>query len=278
MLRPKISIKDGLCLLLVIISFGLVVRFYYPLNSLINEEDFVLDERAPIIYPYIAMIIDNRKTSQLVTAVLNILEHIPSDWKIQIFTLDEHWPFYQRSSLASFIRTNRIFMTPIDFSHRDLPDQDFINLYLTSPSLWHRVRGEKVLFFQTDSVICSNSSYKLTDFLHYDFIGAPRQKGGCSNGGFSIRTRSKTLSLLESSRGEFPLHGLNEDDCFSTNLRQFGGFVAPIRIAKTFAMESIYHPRAFAVHKSRDARPAKKIVLRVCAECAEAKRLFSECG
>src|SRR5207237_3660690 len=101
--------------------------------------------------------------------VLNFLQHIPIDLKVQIFTHDENWPFYKQSRLSSFIKNNRVFMTPINFPRNNMTGGDFINLYLTSPSLWRQVQGDKVLYFQVDAVICSNSSYKLTDFLHYDF-------------------------------------------------------------------------------------------------------------
>lgn len=274
MLRKRSFNRCLLCLLPLIIGAILFTKFY---KLPVDEQKSDTSQLPPPLYPYIAVIIDSRATSQLVTAVLNILQHIPADWKVQIFTLDEHWPFYEKTSLQPFIKNERVFMTPIDFPKNNLPDQDYINLYLTSPSLWRRIRGEKVLYFQTDSAICSNSSYKLTDFLHYDFIGAPWKEGGCCNGGFSIRSRTKTLLFLESNRPPFPLHEINEDGWFVNNFRRFGGFVAPVSVAKTFSMESIYHPGVFAVHRSRDARPEKEDVLRTCAECPEARTIFYEC-
>ena len=274
MLRKKSRNRYLLCILPLIISAIFLTRSY---NVPIDESDSKISNYPPPIYPYIALIIDSRATSQLVSAVLNVLQHIPEDWKVQLFTLEQHGPFYEKTSLEPFIKDGRVFITPIDFPKNNLPDQDYINLYLTSPTLWRRVQGEKVLYFQTDSAICSNSSYKLTDFLHYDFIGAPWKDGGCCNGGFSIRSRTKTLLFLESNHAPFPLHEINEDGWFVDNLRRLGGLVAPIPIAKTFSMESIYHPGVFAVHKSRDARPAKEDVLRICAECPESRDIFDEC-
>ena len=260
--------------LLIIFSFVFITH-----SSLrdITRWNFSVNEHPTTIYPYIAVIVDDRATIQLVTAVLNVLQHIPSDWKVQIFTLDEHWPFYQQSPLASFIRSNRIFMTPIDFPRNNRSGADFINLCLTSPSLWRQVQGEKVLLFQIDSAICSNSSYKLTDFLHYDFIGAPWKEGGCCNGGFSIRTRSKTLLLLESEFGRYPLHQLHEDGWFTNNLRRFGGVVAPISVAKTFSVETIYHYRPFAVHKPYLRFLGRENMNRLCNECPETKTISTAC-
>jgi hypothetical protein len=52
-------------------------------------------------YRYIALIADDRATVSLVNAVLNVLQHIPSAWKVQIMTPEEHWLFYRRSGLVS---------------------------------------------------------------------------------------------------------------------------------------------------------------------------------
>jgi hypothetical protein len=237
-----------------------------------------ISQHSTNIYPYIAVIIDDRATPKLVTVVLNVLQHLPSDWKVQIFTHNEHWPYYQQSALGSFIRNNSVFITPIDFERKNRSGADFINLYLTSTSFWRRVQGEKVLYFQIDSAICSNSSYKITDFLHYDFIGAPWKVGGCCNGGFSIRSRTKTLLLLESEHGRYPLHQINEDGWFTNNIRHFGGIVAPIPVAKTFSVETIYHPRSFAVHKPHSGWIGKETMTRLCDECPEVRTISRECA
>lgn len=263
------------CFSVVCLCFSIFFLYYFSTST--PRLHFDTLQHPTNIYPYIAVIIDDRATVQLVTVVLNVLQHIPSDWKVQIFTLNQHWPFYQRSSLAPFIRSNRIFMTPIDFPRNNRSGADFINLFLTSPSLWLRVQGEKVLFFQIDSAICSNSSYKLTDFLHYDYIGAPWKVGGCCNGGFSIRSRTKTLLLLESEHGRYPLHQINEDGWFANNLPRFGGIVAPISVAKTFSVETLYHPRPFAVHNPRNDYLSPEDMKRICDECPEARNITVHC-
>jgi hypothetical protein len=260
--------------------FGLLVTFacisafisYYYLYNVIRF-DFNRSEHPTTIYPYIAFIIDDRATPKLVTVVLNVLQHIPTDWKVQIFTHDKSWSFYKQSALSPFILSNRVFMTSINFPRNNMSGDDFINLYLTSPSLWRHVHGEKALYFQIDSVICSNSSYKLTDFLHYDFIGAPWSVGGCCNGGFSIRSRAKTLQLLESGQVHYPLGRIHEDGWFTNNLPRVQGIVAPISIAKTFSVETIYHPRPFAVHKPLIRFLGKENMIRLCNECPEVRTI-----
>jgi hypothetical protein len=267
--------KYCLCLLVSFIclfAFGSYYYLYYVTRSSSN-----VSELPATIYPYIALIIDDRATQKVVTAVINVLQHIPIDWKVQIFTHNEHWSFYKQSSLSPFIMNNRVFMTPINFPRNNMSGTDFINSFLTSPSLWHRVQGDKVLYFQIDSTICSNSSYKVTDFLHYDFIGAPWSFGGCCNGGFSIRSRTKTLRLLESGQAHHPSPQTHEDDWYTRNLPTFGGIIAPIPIAKRFSVETIYYPRPFAVHKPRIKYLGRENLDRICNECPETRTISSDC-
>jgi hypothetical protein len=234
-------------------------------------------QNVPIIYPYIAFIVDDRATQQLVDVVINVLQYIPNDWKVQIFTHIQNWPFYKESFLSPFIKNNRVFMMPIDFPRNNMSGADFINLFLTSVSLWRRVQGDKALYFQIDSVICSNSSYKLTDFLQYDFVGAPWIVGGCCNGGFSIRSRTKILQMLESGKVHYPLHRINEDGWYTRNLPRFNGTVAPVHIARTFSVETIYHSRPFAVHNPRLTTIGRANMNRLCNDCPETKIVFSDC-
>ena len=200
-------------------------------------------------YPYIALIIDDRASEQVVRVVQNILQHIPIDWKVQMIIPKEHWSFYNTSALSSFIRSNRVFMTSLVFPRADFTGAEFINLLLTSASLWHQVQGEKILYFQFDSVVCSNSPYNLSQFLEYDFIGAPWRNGKCCNGGLSLRSRTKMIEMYESGRAPFPLHETNEDIWLMRHLASFSGRIAPAHIAQMFSVETVYHPRPWAVHK-----------------------------
>ena len=257
-----------ICLFLVLISrieYG-TLRIYFHLPSSDTG-----------IYPYIAVIVDDRATPLLVNAVLNVLQNIPIDWKVQIFTDPKIWPYYQTSSLASFINQNRVFLTPLPFLRNNRPGDDFINLLLTSVALWRLIQGEKVLYFQIDSVICSNSLYNLSEFLQYDFIGAPWKAGGCCNGGFSIRSRTKTLQLLEHGGYRFSLHEINEDGWFTDNLRRFNAKIAPIDVARKFSVETIYHSRPFAVHKPYVDDIGKVNMTRLCLECPETSRIYANC-
>ncbi|CAF1521101.1 unnamed protein product, partial [Rotaria sordida] len=101
--------------------------------------------------------------------------------------------------------------------------------------------------------MCSNSPHKITDFLQYDFIGAPWDPSWfgpsehlVGNGGFSLRSRSKILALLSVS----PWHKETQEDVwYSLNLHRVNGLIAPVNIAKTFSVETVYYESPLAVHR-----------------------------
>ena len=141
-----------------------------------------------------------RTTDRIISVVQNVNQHIPITWPIQIFHGKENENFIKTSTLAPLIASGKIFLTLINTRY----DKDQINRLLTDANFWKQIPGEKILFFQTDSIMCSNSPHKITDYLQYDYIGAPWNPAWypfnktylVGNGGFSLRSRSKILALL----------------------------------------------------------------------------------
>ncbi|CAF1093316.1 unnamed protein product [Rotaria magnacalcarata] len=271
----KIFNKYYLWFLTFILTFAIIL-FRKKLSSPLQCNLHLIDNYTSK-YPYIALIIDDRTSQELVNAVINILQHIPTDWKIQIITPVQNWSYYNASSLYSLIVNGRVCMTSLDFPRVDFTGSEYINLLLTSASLWDQVQGEKILYFQTDSVICSNSSYKLIDFLQYDFIGAPWHSGGCCNGGFSLRSRRKMLQLFNSDLDRYRLHETNEDVWLSRNLPRVNAHIASTAVAKQFSVESIYHPRPFAVHKPNFQVLGSLNMKYLCNDCPEVRTISSHC-
>lgn len=262
----------------VLISFVCFIIIIVTRNSsIVTPLGSNLSKNYVSKYPYIALIVEDRAIEQVIHSILNVLPHIPVEWKVQMIVPFEHWSFYNSSSLSSLISMGRIFMTPLHFPRVDFTGSEFINLLLTSASFWHEVQGEKILYFQIDSVICSNSSYKLSDFLEYDFIGAPWPDGGCCNGGFSLRSRRKMLEVYERVDSRYRLHQTNEDVWLYWNLPRVNGRIAPNSVAKKFSVESIYHPRPFAVHKPNIGRLGLANMQRLCNDCLEIKTISSLC-
>ena len=254
-----------------------MVVLYYHLYAA-NQHDSDISSKYPSRYPYIALIVDDRASEEVIRAVANILLHIPADWKVQMIIPVDHWSYFNISSLRSQITHGRVFMTALDFPRVDFTGSEYINLLLTSASLWHQVQGEKILYFQIDSVLCSNSPYNLSQFLQYDFVGAPWTNGRCCNGGLSLRSRSRMLQMFESDGARYRLHETNEDVWLARNLPRFNGLIAPVDIARQFSVESVYHPRPFAVHKPNYENLGPENMKNLCRDCPEVKTISSRCS
>lgn len=146
---------------------------------------------------------------------------------------------------------NRFDVTDIIFRHekfipktwrlRWIDDKSIKTIYdynklLTSREFWEKRKGDKVLIFQSDSMLLRNG---IEDFLQYDYVGAPfkfQEHGG--NGGLSLRSRDAMLWCIEQKEWN-PLLG-NEDVYFSNILKDSHFKLAPRIVCEKFSVESIY--------------------------------------
>ncbi|CAF3698472.1 unnamed protein product [Rotaria sordida] len=224
--------------------------FLYHQEQIITNTTLSINTSSLPFYPYIAVLVEFRTVDHIIAIVHNVNHHIPSTWPIQIFHGKDNEDFIKNSTLAPLIASGKIFLTFMD----QVYDRARTNQLLTNPIFWQCVRGEKILFFQIDSVMCSNSPHKITDFLQYDYIGAPwdlsffsfNKQYRVGNGGFSLRSRSKILALLAliSYDSRIP-----EDVWYAQNLHRVNGSIPSIEIAKTFSVESMYYARPLGVHR-----------------------------
>ncbi|CAF1564140.1 unnamed protein product [Rotaria magnacalcarata] len=223
-------------------------------------------------YSNIAVLVDFRTADRILTIVHNVNRHIPSSWPIQIFHGKENQYFIKNSTLAPLIASGKIFLTLME----EVYDRGRTNELLTDPKFWQRVRGEKILLFQIDSAMCSNTPHKITDFLQYDYVGAPWDPSWFAynkaylvgNGGFSLRSRSKILALLALTKYDFKMP---EDVWYAQNLHRVNGSIASVEIAKTFSVESMYYERPLGVHRF----PLRcSVQTKLFAICPEAKMVM----
>ncbi|CAF1137194.1 unnamed protein product [Rotaria magnacalcarata] len=218
-------------------------------------------------YPCIAVMVEFRAVDHIVTVVHNVNQHIPSSWPIQIFHGKENQYFIKNSTLAPLIASGKIFLTLME----EVYGRSRTNELLTDPKFWQRVRGEKILLFQIDSAMCSNSPHKITDFLQYDYIGAPWDPSWyplnkaylVGNGGFSLRSRSKILALLALIKYDFKMP---EDVWYAQNLHRVNGSIPSVEIAKTFSVESMYYERPLGVHRFPSHCKFRRDLAKTCPE------------
>ncbi len=132
--------------------------------------------------------------------VENIVDNIPQNWVIQVFYTGNGQSLKGitvNRGLQKHLDTGKLVLTTI-------PDEIWQTKrkryqLMTERWLWANMLADKVLIFGGSAVICSNSPYRITDFLHFDYIGAPWKafKGVGGEGGISVRNRQLMLRVID---------------------------------------------------------------------------------
>jgi hypothetical protein len=177
---------------------------------------------------------------------------------------------------------------------------DLANQVMISESLLRAIPSEHFLVFQTDGLACRPLAQgELAALLKYDFWGAPWRwdpmgftlfglnllpssraaVGG--NGGFSFRTRSTVLRILEEDKRrqwfDAPLNqgGSDFEDLYlARRVQGVGGRLPPMELAQAFAVESMLPPpsvRPLGYHKPWMylSEVDLRALVRVCPTIAE---------
>ncbi|CAF3571361.1 unnamed protein product [Rotaria sp. Silwood1] len=232
--------------ILIIYHYFIYRQNFFNLKQLNQFEKFSSKD----FYPCIAIIVEFRTTDKIISVVHNVNYHIPITWPIQIFHGITNENFIRNSTLSSLISSGKIILTLM----KEIYDRSRTNILFTDAKFWKKVRGEKILLFQIDSIMCSNSPHKIIDYLQYDYVGAPwdiswytdDRKYLVGNGGFSLRTRRKILELI----ALIPYDRRKPEDVwYAQNLHRVNASIAPVHIAKTFSVESIYYERPVGIHR-----------------------------
>jgi hypothetical protein len=162
----------------------------------------------------------DRECIGMAATVINILGLLPRTWIVQLFHGKQNkQSFMDNHLLMDLMTEGRLVMTEVSWSvaNKGLPfhrkDRDKYNRLMTSERIWEEMIADKILIFQADTRLCSNSRRSIRDFLEYDYVGAPwqprhalklnaentRLNGGdnmlrVGNGGLSLRSRSAMIA------------------------------------------------------------------------------------
>jgi len=196
--------------------------------------------------------------------IRNIIIKLP-DWSHTIVCGNLNYEFMKK--IADSISPNiKIVKLDID----NLNTAEYSRL-LMSKEFWDNFNGEKLLLYQEDSYMFHN---RIDEFLEYDYIGAPwpidqdehinQKEYGVGNGGFSLRSKSKMIEVIEKINWEkdlilgenlkqYMIHTDNyiipEDVYFSKSLLEKNiGKVAPRNIALKFSQETQKSPKPLGGH------------------------------
>ena len=210
--------------------------------------------------PYEAVLIEFRIFPHMEFLIRNTILKLGVNWSHTVICGNENYEFV--SNMCSSIHPN---VKVIKTNYNQLTPSLY-NIFLTSVEFWDLLVGEKILIYQEDSCIFKDN---ITDFLKYDYIGAPWPRTQddnpfcVGNGGFSLRTKQhmidviKTISIDDTIFNSSTLSYMRnnnltvapEDVYFSLNMIQFKiGVVAPYAAAKAFSTETVLNENSLGGH------------------------------
>ncbi len=199
--------------------------------------------------------------------VLNVHNNVPDDWIIQIFYTAQGQSLAGieiNRAIGRLVEKGRIILTTIPKEVLSVKRKRFE--LMTELWIWKNMLSEKVLLFGGGTVICSNSVRTVSDFLKFDYIGAPWNafKGMGGDGSISIRSKSVMVAAIEyelSKHSDVELRAVayknwgQEDHFFVSRIleMQRNGLLLNTRVATRndsmmfAAIGSIYNHDVFAV-------------------------------
>jgi hypothetical protein len=266
-----------------------------------------------------------QKVEELADSLHHINKSLDKTWKIQVFYQGRspvdilHGPtgvvsLSNPNGTARFYDPKRFVFT--DAGTESYHDLRTLNTFMVkNTTFWHAIDGERMLFFQSESTVCSTTSPYFPDlFMAFDYVGVPwRHKyatehfvrtgnlnvsfsesnsnneyhGG--NGAFSIRSKRSMLACsIAANDGSLAYKkGFPEDIWFShcviNHLKDMK--LPPRKVQLAFAVEAVIerpnqHVSTFGVHKAwvhADEKQWTKIVT-LCPEAAFAKKIHDVYG
>ena len=136
-------------------------------------------------YIDIAVIVEPRKHKNLKIVVKNVIENL-KNVKIQIFhgNLNKDFILNELKEYIDFIILDNI-------NKDNLTVREYSDMLLTK-NFYDKIKGERILLFQTDSCICNYNEDILKECQNYGFVGAPTKDQSLflgKDGGFSFRKK-----------------------------------------------------------------------------------------
>jgi len=169
-----------------------------PISSFNEEHSYLKEEiNSTPVYSGIALMINSK--GNIHASVHSALIQLSADWHVVVLhgnatsgTLGAD----QRIREAQ--QQQKITLLYQDYLNDTFTLADYNHL-LSEHWLWQRICQwtDRVLLLETDSILCANPTYNISDFLVYDYVGAPWPGGPCgySNFGEAVSVGNSGLSL-----------------------------------------------------------------------------------
>jgi hypothetical protein len=185
-----------------------------------------------------AVIVETRPLYFLPKVIRNVMYFLGARWNLHVVCGE-----LSHEYVGGFLRDWDARIVKLQGTYRLTTDA--YNKLLMSPEFWQLFSEEKLLIFQTDTLLAGSN---VADFEAYDYVGAPCARFDehyVGNGGLSLRSRRAMLRCLERFR---PADGVPEDVFFTESARRTDAQVPDLDTATRFAVESLYTAHPFGVH------------------------------
>ena len=224
------------------------------------------------------VIVEPRRHPHLAYVLRNFDKHMPEHYELYVFH-GASAGAYARRSAAGVLR--RVRFEPLDV---DNLTADGYNALLKSRAFWDRVDAENVLVFQTDTVLCSASRFKLADFEHLGYVGCAYDgvAGRGTHwgddaywgvGGLSFRKKSAMTRCIDKLAGQVPAD-MPEDVFFSECVdRGYGERPKDGTQLAQFCSQGTFAQRSWGAHRIADAM-AKSDLPAFLEYCPEGRGLL----
>ena len=224
----------------------------------------------------------------------NVMSILPDEWKLQIFHGSNNYDYINDIMFDDDFLSNvkkKTTFTNLNIESISADDSS-LEIMLTE-DFWNKVVGETVLYFECDSMLCTNSEYDVKDFEHFDYIGGwwggsfnPRSidesYDRVMNGGLSIRKKSFMLDIIKNELQPYLDRGGNPcEDYFVTDRIRTKPKVKDVI---SFSIDNGYinpldDKAPFGLHKPWGVNPAKghgryyEDIKRVCKDVEKLEML-----
>jgi len=202
------------------------------------------------------VMIETRKIKTMPLVLRTVFDNLGPEWKLLIF----HGPT-NKEWLENLINSKfsdqklRITLKDCGRTNIDIPEY---NRMMMGREILDQIPTEMFLVVQSDSILCKGKGGILKEFMNYDYVGAPwRDREIVGNGGLSLRRKSKMIQIADKCE---KLNHM-EDGFFAYGCDGAKPVTPNFEQAKRFAIESVYHPESFGIHKPWHHLPTKGMEL-----------------
>ena len=111
----------------------------------------------------VAVIVETREHKALPFVLQNVMSILPKDWCLQVFHGINNIDYVKEA--VNKLKC-KVFLTNLEIEEISADDSS-LEIMLTK-KFWNDVKGETVLYFECDTMLCPNSEFKVNEFEDFD--------------------------------------------------------------------------------------------------------------